>query len=187
MLSTVRSPTIMFAQYVARLESEVGVSDQSGCAPARWPAATCLTITETPVPSTACRSSREATAFAKRYARGEPQVVWTTLVADLETPVSALPQARRRPADELPARIGRGRRGARALFHHRARSRPGLARTAQRRNQPHRAHRSRPLRTVQRAAARRAAHRPKAASNCPTRCRRWRPACSAISATTWCG
>ena len=31
----------------------------------------------------------QATAFAKRYARGEPQVVWTTLVADLETPVSA--------------------------------------------------------------------------------------------------
>ncbi|MGH6790173.1 MAG: anthranilate synthase component I [Pseudolabrys sp.] len=29
------------------------------------------------------------TAFADRYARGEPQVVWTTLVADLETPVSA--------------------------------------------------------------------------------------------------
>ncbi|MEA2873525.1 MAG: anthranilate synthase component, partial [Hyphomicrobiales bacterium] len=28
-------------------------------------------------------------AFAARYARGEPQVVWTTLVADLETPVSA--------------------------------------------------------------------------------------------------
>src|SRR5258708_12355668 len=25
--------------------------------------------------------------FAARYARGEPQVVWTTLVADLETPV----------------------------------------------------------------------------------------------------
>jgi anthranilate synthase component I len=30
-----------------------------------------------------------AEAFAKRYGRGEPQVVWTTLVADLETPVSA--------------------------------------------------------------------------------------------------
>jgi anthranilate synthase component I len=30
-----------------------------------------------------------ADAFAKRYGRGEPQVVWTTLVADLETPVSA--------------------------------------------------------------------------------------------------
>jgi anthranilate synthase component I len=30
-----------------------------------------------------------ADAFAERYGRGEPQVVWTTLVADLETPVSA--------------------------------------------------------------------------------------------------
>ena len=29
------------------------------------------------------------TAFADRYGRGEPQVVWTSLVADLETPVSA--------------------------------------------------------------------------------------------------
>ena len=28
-------------------------------------------------------------AFADRYARGEAQVAWTTLVADLETPVSA--------------------------------------------------------------------------------------------------
>jgi anthranilate synthase component I len=31
----------------------------------------------------------QASAFAKRYAGGEAQVVWTTLVADLETPVSA--------------------------------------------------------------------------------------------------
>src|SRR5260370_39797456 len=30
-----------------------------------------------------------AAAFARRYARGEPQIVWTTLVSDLETPVSA--------------------------------------------------------------------------------------------------
>jgi anthranilate synthase component I len=30
-----------------------------------------------------------ADAFTARYAAGEPQVVWTTLVADLETPVSA--------------------------------------------------------------------------------------------------
>src|ERR1700689_1051000 len=30
-----------------------------------------------------------AQSFAVRYAAGEPQVVWTTLVADLETPVSA--------------------------------------------------------------------------------------------------
>jgi anthranilate synthase component 1 len=31
----------------------------------------------------------QVSAFAKRYARGEAQVVWTTLVSDLETPVSA--------------------------------------------------------------------------------------------------
>src|SRR5262249_49359785 len=31
----------------------------------------------------------QATAFAKTYARGKAQVVWTRLVADLETPVSA--------------------------------------------------------------------------------------------------
>jgi len=29
-------------------------------------------------------------SFAKRYADSTPQVVWTTLVADLETPVSAM-------------------------------------------------------------------------------------------------
>src|SRR5712692_1720739 len=28
-------------------------------------------------------------AFAARYAAGDPQLVWTTLVGDLETPVSA--------------------------------------------------------------------------------------------------
>ena len=39
-----------------------------------------------------------ASAFAKRYARGEPQIVWTTLVADLETPVSAFLKLR---GDEL--------------------------------------------------------------------------------------
>src|ERR1044072_6301935 len=35
------------------------------------------------------RVRRAAEAFAERYASGEPQVVWTTLVGDLETPVSA--------------------------------------------------------------------------------------------------
>src|SRR5689334_19564633 len=43
-----------------------------------------------------------ATAFARRYARGEPQVVWTTLVSDLETPVSAfLKLANERPLSFL--------------------------------------------------------------------------------------
>jgi len=43
-----------------------------------------------------------AESFAARYAAGEPQVVWTTLVADLETPVSAfLKIAGSRPASFL--------------------------------------------------------------------------------------
>jgi anthranilate synthase component I len=43
-----------------------------------------------------------AETFAARYAAGEPQVVWTSLVADLETPVSAfLKVAASRPASFL--------------------------------------------------------------------------------------
>jgi anthranilate synthase component I len=44
-----------------------------------------------------------AQSFATRYAAGEPQVVWTTLVADLETPVSAyLKVASARPKGSAP-------------------------------------------------------------------------------------
>jgi anthranilate synthase component 1 len=44
----------------------------------------------------------QASTFAKTYARGEPQVVWTKLVADLETPVSAfLKIARGKPTSFL--------------------------------------------------------------------------------------
>src|SRR5579863_9367114 len=44
-----------------------------------------------------------AESFATRYAAGEPQVVWTTLVADLETPVSAyLKVAGSRPEGSAP-------------------------------------------------------------------------------------
>jgi len=43
-----------------------------------------------------------AASFAQTYAAGRPQVVWTTLVADLETPVSAfLKVASRRPLSFL--------------------------------------------------------------------------------------
>src|SRR5215472_8327690 len=43
-----------------------------------------------------------AESFATRYVAGEPQVVWTRLVADLETPVSAfLKIAGSRPASFL--------------------------------------------------------------------------------------
>jgi len=40
-------------------------------------------------------------AFAERYGRGEAQVVWTTLVADLETPVSAFLKLGNKPMSFL--------------------------------------------------------------------------------------
>src|SRR5271154_2004168 len=47
-----------------------------------------------------------ADAFAARYAAGEAQVVWTTLVADLETPVSAfLKVTGALPKSSLPMRF----------------------------------------------------------------------------------
>jgi anthranilate synthase component I len=42
-----------------------------------------------------------AEVFAERYGAGEPQVVWTTLVADLETPVSAFLKVANRPRSFL--------------------------------------------------------------------------------------
>jgi len=42
-----------------------------------------------------------ADAFAERYGRGEAQVVWTTLVADLETPVSAFLKVAGKPSSFL--------------------------------------------------------------------------------------
>src|SRR5580704_12955672 len=39
--------------------------------------------------------------FIDRYGRGEAQVVWTTLVADLETPVSAFLKVANRPMSFL--------------------------------------------------------------------------------------
>ena len=129
-------------------------------------------------------------AFAARYARGEPQVVWTTLVGDLETPVSAFLKVAGGRAnsflfESVEGGAVRGRYsiiglepdliwrtvGARAEINRTARSKPeafapcaepplaGLARTDRRK--PHHA--------------------------CPRSCPPWWPACSAISATTWCG
>ena len=51
---------------------------------------------------TAIATSPHAAAFARAYAEGTPQVVWTKLVADLETPVSAaLKLTRDRPMSFL--------------------------------------------------------------------------------------
>ena len=99
-----------------------------------------------------------AAAFAQSYADGRPQVVWTTLVADLETPVSAFLKLATPPAAQLPAGIGRRRRDARALLGHRARSGRGLAdERHQCRDQPRGAPAAGRLRALRRAAARGAA------------------------------
>ena len=60
--------------------------------------------------------------FAARFDAGASQVVWTRLVADLETPVCLMLKLAEARQDSLPARIGRGRRGARPLLDHRASS-----------------------------------------------------------------
>src|ERR1039457_7728730 len=46
-------------------------------------------IPATPATTDPMQIEPSETAFAERYGRGQAQVVWTTLVADLETPVSA--------------------------------------------------------------------------------------------------
>ena len=75
-----------------------------------------------------------------------PQVVWTRLVADLETPVSAYLKLSSGRADELPARIHRGRRRTRALLHHRPRPGRGVAHLRRPgRDQPAGAHAARPF------------------------------------------
>ena len=131
-----------------------------------------------------------ASVFAERYARGEAQVVWTTLVADLETPVSAfLKIAGGRPMSFLLESVEGGAvRGRYSVIG----LEPDLiwrSDGAARRDQSVGALQSRDVSTLRssRRSKRCAPSSPKAASRCPTTCRRWRPACSAISATTWCG
>ena len=81
-LRTRRSPKTCSRQYVARLENEIGVTINQT-------ALNQVTGGSTAQLSAAMQIEPPADAFAARYARGEAQVVWTTLVADLETPVSA--------------------------------------------------------------------------------------------------
>ena len=76
----------IFGEYIARLQDEIGVTINQ--------TALRQVITGVSRPrrrqlSSVMQIEPQAAAFAKRYARGEAQVVWTTLVADLETPVSA--------------------------------------------------------------------------------------------------
>ena len=59
---------------------------------------------------------------------GRAQVVWTRMVADLETPVSAMLKLSAGRRQLLPARIGRRRRRARPLFDDRDRAGPAVPR-----------------------------------------------------------
>ena len=131
-----------------------------------------------------------AEAFAARYAAGEPQVVWTTLVADLETPVSAyLKIAGSRPAmsfllESVEGGAVRGRYSIIGLE-------PDLVLrvTGDRAEINRRAQADRPLlrRLRMRRLRRCAAFSTRAVSRSRTACRQWPPVYSAISVTTWCG
>jgi anthranilate synthase component 1 len=48
------------------------------------------------------RIEPQADEFARRYNRGEAQVVWSTLVADLETPVCWSRLKAAQSADAIP-------------------------------------------------------------------------------------
>ena len=127
--------------------------------------------------------------FGETYVAGKPQVVWTTLVSDLETPVSAMikladGQSNCFLLESVTGGEVRGRYSFIGL-------KPDLdlaLQPRQGRNQPARPRRCSafepsgepPLQALRRCWR-------KAGSICRRNFRRWPPGCSAISATTWCG
>ena len=128
-------------------------------------------------------------AFAARYDAGAPQVVWTRLVADLETPVSAyLKLAADKPMSFLLESVeGGAARGRYSVIG----LEPDLVWRAdgdQADHQPHAGRQARRLHARGTADARLAARPPRRirSSSCRPSCRRWRPACSATWATTPC-
>ncbi len=75
----------LLAQYIARLQNDIGVTiNQSALNQVTGGGSRRTNASLKPM-----QIEPTADAFAARYDRGEAQVVWTTLVADLETPVSA--------------------------------------------------------------------------------------------------
>ena len=132
----------------------------------------------------------QATPFAKRYARGEAQVVWTTLVSDLETPVSAfLKIAGGRPMSFLLESVEGGEvRGRYSiigldpdLVWRTVAGRAEINRTAR-----HKPDGFAPCNEAPLAGAARASS-PRAGSSCPTMLPPMAAGVSGISATTWCG
>ena len=135
-----------------------------------------------------------ADAFAARYAAGEPQAVWTTLVADLETPVSAFlkitgaqPKLLRRSAFcSSPSRAARSAAGIRSSDLSPTSFSASTAEIAE----INRAPQNNPVAFTPAGAPPLQALRALIAESriaLPDLCRQWPPASSAISATTWCG
>ena len=126
--------------------------------------------------------------FEAGYARGEPQLVFTRLVSDLETPVSAFLKlaGNRRNAFLLESVEGGAVRGRYSMLGF---DPDLLFRAEGDKAEIARAPDLSQLRALPGGHARRA---PQADRREPHRrarrsCRRWRPASSAISPTTWCG
>ena len=131
----------------------------------------------------------EQPAFAARYSAGAPQLVSTTLVADLETPVSAflkLAGGKRNAFlfESVEGGAVRGRysiiglepdlvwrtKGSKAEINRSALSKPDAFVPC---HEP-------PLQALRALIT-------ESKIDIPAICRPWPPACSAISATTWCG
>jgi len=133
-------------------------------------------------------SSPTSTLSRKSMTAAKPQLVWTKLVADLETPVSAyLKLADGRPNSFLLESVEGGSvRGRYSIIGFKpdviwrcTKSKVEInrrARTDARAFEPVEGRPLETLRTLIPANAR---------WSCPTACRRWRPACSAFWATTW--
>src|SRR5262245_23406612 len=129
-----------------------------------------------------------ADAFAERYARGEPQVVWTTLVADLETPVSAFLKVAGKPMSFLFESVEGGAvRGRYSviglkpdLIWRLVDGRAEINRDARNAPQDFLPCAEPPLEALRELVA-------ESRIELPERLPPWRPAYSAISATTPCG
>ena len=112
------------AEYFSALESRYGVQHQpAGSRQAdrqrrRAMSSAKASVTPLTPQSTGHPIEPDFPSFARRYDDGAPQVAWTRLVADLETPVSAMLKLAHERPEQLSAGIGsKGGYGARPLLN----------------------------------------------------------------------
>ena len=146
-------------------------------------------MTPQPEPAGAAAVEPDFSDFARRYDEGKPQVVWTRLVADLETPVSAmLKLASDRPNSFLLESVeGGATRGRYSIIGCEPdviwRANGAKAEVNRAPQSDAEAFAPSPLPPLHSLRALLA----ESAIECRQRCRRCRPASSAIWATTQCG